>query len=237
MTRLDGNTWASYFRNYVIPKVNAFCDAVCDRVLPAFAPLEDEAEKAAQAELDRLEMQYFPDENGNSIEHAQRALEVGLSHYELMCDVRQSILNLATVALYHMHEQQLLYFHRKQLLHPSEEDCSNMINLKKLKSILMQNNIELEQMTSWSTIHELELVANVVKHAQGRSSQELWALRPELFTRAARGGCEASLPSMSVYTPLTGEDILISYEDVRKYQSAIVSFWLEFAASLATPKI
>lgn len=51
---LDGNFWSHYFDEIFIPRINAFCEVIINRVLPTFANIEREAEQVAQAEYERL---------------------------------------------------------------------------------------------------------------------------------------------------------------------------------------
>ncbi len=53
---------------------------------------------------------------------AEAAEQAGVSHYLLLDGIRQGMLNLFAAALYHSFEQQVMRFHRKQVLHPGEEN-------------------------------------------------------------------------------------------------------------------
>jgi hypothetical protein len=53
---------------------------------------------------------------------AESAQEVGLELYLQLTGVRQGVLNLFTASLYHLFEQQLMVFYRRQVLRANEEN-------------------------------------------------------------------------------------------------------------------
>jgi hypothetical protein len=153
--------------------------------MPAFDNIETEANEFTESEYERLgELPYDENEIDMSAS-AERAQEAGFEYFSALSSVRQTFLNLSVAALFHMFEQQLLCFHRRQVLHPSEENDIARIRTSELKKRLLSAGIDIESLQSWKDIHELELVANSVKHAEGRSSEELQGLRPDLFVRQA----------------------------------------------------
>jgi hypothetical protein len=77
-----------------------------------------------------------------------------------------------------------LYFHREQVLKSEEEDNISKIEFSEFKKILKSEGVDIESLKSWSKINELKLVADSVKHAEGRSSEELKKLRLDLFILA-----------------------------------------------------
>lgn len=227
---LDGHFWSYHFQEVFVPQINTFCDAIVGRLLPTFADVEKEADEVAQAEYKRLgslsDDEYTARDMGDA---AEQALEAGLTYYQALEDIRQSLMNLATVALYHIFEQQLLFFHRRQVLHPSEEDDNAKLRVGELKKRLLDSGIDIESLGSWSKVNELRLVANSVKHAEGTSSEQLRDLRPDLFVDPSLHDENLSrLSSSGVYLPLAGQDIYVTADDLEGYRSAVVMFWEEF---------
>jgi hypothetical protein len=232
---LDGHFWSRHFRQGFIPQVNAFCDAVINRVLPTFAGIAKEADDVAQAEYQRVgSLSATESEILDMADIAERAQEAGLVYYEALEGVRQSLTNLAAAALYHMFEQQLLLFHRKQVLHPSEEDNISKIKIGELKKRLLDGGLDIESLESWPKVDELRLVANCVKHAEGVSSEKLGKLRSDLFVHpASRDEDLARLSSSArVYLPLAGQDVYVTVDDFEAYRSAVVLFWEEFGNAI-----
>lgn len=228
---LDGHFWSYHFQAVFVPQINAFCDAIINRLLPAFADVDKEADEVAQTEYERLGS--LPaDEYGawDMGDVAEQALEAGLAYYQALEGVRQSVMNLAAAALYHMFEQQLLFFHRRQVLHPSEEDTISKLKMGKLKKRLRDGGLDIESLKSWPKVNELRFAANSVKHAEGTSSEELRKLRPDLFVDLSLKDENLSwlASSTRVYLPLAGQDIYVTADDLEDYRSALVLFWEEF---------
>jgi len=167
-----GHFWAETCGDVFSARISEFCTAIEARLLPAFDDLEGEADQAANAEWDRLSREADP-EWVDQAEVAERATEVGVAYYLSMQSVRQALINLSIAALYHLFEQQMLFFHRQQLLHPREENDASLINMRELMSRLALGGVDVHKMRSWPRIQELKAAANVVKHAEGRSADEL----------------------------------------------------------------
>lgn len=232
---LDSHFWSNYFQEVFVPQVSAFCDAIINRLLPTFAEIDKEADQATQAEYERLGSLpagvYTAWDMGDI---AEQALEAGLTYYQALEGVRQSVLNLAVAALYHMLEQQLMFFHRRQVLHPSEEDITSKLKITELKKRLLDGGIDIKSLESWSKVNELRLVANSVKHAEGASSEQLRKLRQDLFVNPSLQDENLSLSASTpkVYLPLAGEDIYVTSDDLEDYRSAVVLFWEEFGNAM-----
>lgn len=97
----------------------------------------------------------------------------------MMRSLRQTMLNLLATGLFHLAEQQLAVlgqdagFENRQPKSTTLEDV-----VKWYKSTL---RLDLRSLSEWPLIDELRLVANTAKHAEGKSSDDLRILRPELF--------------------------------------------------------
>ena len=233
MTMFDGQFWAGTFSNVFAKQTSGFCTTVEDRLLPTFDSLEAEADQVADDEWQRLG-QSVGSEDTDMADLAERATEAGVAYYMSMESVRQTLINLSVAALYHLFEQQLLFFYRRQVLHPREENDRDLIKIKVLKEKLASAGVDLEGLASWGKIEELRVVANTVKHAEGSSAEKLRDLRPDLFFDShLRGssGFESSSQS-HVYLPLAGEDIFLSIADLKHYCAALHEFWQELAGAI-----
>lgn len=235
MIGLDGNFWSQYFRRVNIQAVRAFERAVVDRVLPAFANLDTEADVVAAAEYERIGNLPSVDDFDDMASAAEEAQETGLAFYEEMSAVRQALLNLFAAALFHMVEQQLLLFHRRQLLRPDEEYNRALFSREKVQAGLAAAGIELKEFEPWLALNELELVANVTKHGDGPSADKLRVVRPDVLVPWMFKGQEGTMgrPSPYIRTPLTGDSVFVTIEDFRRYADTCVAFWEELAAALA----
>jgi hypothetical protein len=202
--------------------------------LPAFGDLAAEAEQMQDEALDRFN-KIPTGEDCDPSWPAAMAHEEALEHYLGMCAVRQTLLNAFTPILYHTWEQQLLAFHRRAVLHPSEEHEPKLLSLKVLDERLACNGLNLQSLTSWPIIEELKHVANTVKHADGPSAEIVKTRYPILFDNPALGDFDT--PKFTyrprVYSPLSGDDVYVREDDLRRYTGALITFWSEFANALA----
>jgi hypothetical protein len=82
-------------------------------------------------------------------------------------------------------------------------------------------------------LNELNLVANVIKHAEGRSAKELRAVRAQLFQHPVeRRLVLARFRPSIVSQPLTGESIYILRNDFEDYASQVDGFWSKLGTDL-----
>jgi hypothetical protein len=226
--------WGRHFRRVFIPHLRRLLEVLEVRFLPTLGTIEDEAsalqEKAYQ---DLCEM--LCDGNGDPSEFADAAQDLALEFYSGMTSVRQAVLNAYAPILYHTWEQQLLTFHRREILHPQEENDKRFMRWDVLIERLGQCGIVLEVLRSWATIDELRIVANAVKHADGTSADVLRERFPRYFDDPdlVEGITLRIGTKPRVYLPLSGDDIYLRLENLRRFVEALVEFWSEFEVALA----
>jgi len=209
---------------------------VLGRVLATFDDLDKEAEAVADQEWDRLMSLPGCEDGPDPGELAEQATERGLEYYQTLQGIRQGLLNVAAVWLYHLYEQQWHFFHRKEVLYPAEERCKELDKWRVFKNRLAEARVYVEKLPSWTKVDELRLAANTVKHGEGPSAEDLRNLRPDLFVPPwERDGTEGDSlwafplpPEM----PLAGEDMYVSAGDLGQYFSALLSFWREFGEAI-----
>lgn len=95
-------------------------------------------------------------------------------------------------------------------------------------------SLDVTKLPSWSCIRELRLVANAVKHGEGRSAKRLRKLRPELFVYPSFRKRGIGPRPSRIRTPLFGQDFYVTREDFARYHEASVSFWDELADHMGT---
>ena len=219
--------WVRWIRRNSIPELDTLGQVVKERILPTFSQLEEEANRFAEEEYQRLGASTTFAEDTDPGDVAESANEAGITYYQTMDGARQGILNLFAAAVYHLFEQQLLLFHRQELLGPAEENDSKLWDISEAKKRLRSHNIELGQFTSWARIR----VANVVKHADGDSARKLKMTRPDLFVHPElRDGVSRAIPPRwPVHHPIIGEGFYIDLDDFDSYLEAAVSFWKQMA--------
>lgn len=199
-------------------------------VISGFSDIEEEADAIQQETLRKLLSSWSgPDDDPEA--PYEFAWEAGGSFYLMAHGIRQGTINLYTVGLYHLFEQWLLMFHRRELLWPPDRESKNTLELAYVKKMLIKHyKIDLDSIESWPKIDELRLVANTVKHADGTACTKLKELRPDLFVSPHSEKDSISLPLAEVtrvYTPLAGNNFYITPEQFIEYVEAVKKFWGE----------
>ncbi len=233
MSWLNPQFWSDYFCKVFSKQISDFYSLFSGRVMLSFSNIETEAEAATEQEWQRL-MNHPADEYADMGTLAEQAEQIGISIFSTLEAMRQSMVNLAATALYHIFEQQILYFHRRQILHHSEQNNLKLINLKELKRRLSAAGVDYETFPSWKKVSELRSVANTIKHAEGQSASELRTVRPDLFEHPAvrKTPILERFGTPDVFMPLVGRDIYLTTDDLAAYRSCLCKFWEEFADAL-----
>ena len=219
-------------RNVFIYEIDLFANCLVDKVIPAFENLEEESKNVADREY-KVRASSFNSNKGLD-EVAEEAEGEAINYYVMMKNMLQGIINMFAVGLYHIFEQQLFFFHRKELLIRDEEDNINLLKIKKVLSHLENSGIDVKNFKSWKKIDELRHISNTVKHADGQSSEELKKLRPDLFYQPSflEGFDPRKLPPISVYKPLMGENFYITHQEFMLYVKDVKEFWYEMIEAL-----
>ncbi len=207
------------------------------RVLPAFEGIEAEAQAVADERWEEfMSAPATPDADPGDF--AESAEQAGVSDYLLMNGIRQGMLNLFAAALFHTFEQQVMLFHRKQVLHPSKENAPAFFRMSEFQKRLEALGIGIRAFSSWAKVEELRLVASTVKHAEGDSARKLHQQRPDIFQppEVPKICLIASRAARHVCMPLAGEDLYVSLKDVKEYRDAVLQFWEELADAIERGK-
>ncbi len=150
-----------------------------------------------------------------------------------LCNMKQSLLNMHAMTVYHLFEQQILEFHRREVLDFRKQHNNKLFNQNSFKQALSSKGIDITSFLSWATINELRLLANVVKHAEGSSSDELQLINPSLFgVEPIEKDILANDNSYRVFKPLSGDDIYVKEADIERYCTALKLFWSELTNAL-----
>lgn len=225
-------SWEPYIRKQLMRQAELFIDSVSNRLLPTFENTDKEASEVEEQELERL-YSCFGSPDTDPADLAERARDAGIDHYMMLEAVKQSLLNVAAVTLYHLFEQQLFVFLRREILHPSEENNVSLIKILVFKERCLRHGVDVEQFHSWPTINEMRLVANTVKHAEGTSANELRKIRPDLFINPILKDSEVRFSgNCRLYMPIGGEDLYLSVKDLDVYKRMIIDFWDTFIKAM-----
>jgi hypothetical protein len=230
---LNQTYWARVFQREFVKEAQTLVDVLEQRILPTFANIEQESELVSSETWNNFMSAPGTGDEDHS-ELADAATQMGVEHYMLLSGMRQGIVNMVTAALYHMFEQQMMLFLRRELLDLHEENNSKLFSTQEVEARLRKHGIDITKLGTWSIIDELREVANSIKHAEGRATKRLQTLRPDLFK-------EPGLPEFGqwhlhanrrVFQPLSGQDIYVSLEDVRSYRDAVCTFWQQLSDAM-----
>jgi len=225
---LNHHFWQRVFEKDFAPQLREIVDALDRRVLPGFDGIEAEA----QAHSEELwnEITSLPGTGDEDLsDFAEAAQEAGVDRYMLLDGIRQGIVNLFAASLYHAFEQQVISFLRKELLHPAEANDPQLFGIHEFRKRLLNHGIDVAALESWTVIDELRIVANTVKHAEGKSAQKLHELRPDFFRQAGfpELGEWVIRRKPRVFQPLVGKDLYVEPKDIRAYLASLMQFWDE----------
>lgn len=214
-------------------EIAVLCKIIDERLLPTFVSIEKEADAVSDEAWKRYNTDAGPDSDPATA--AEAAHDLGVSHYIAMVDAKQGLLNLFAVALHHLVEQQQITVLRQELILCGELVDSSL-NVAEFVKRLAYSDIKIESFDSWLEIEELRNVANAAKHAEGKSAKWLRNHRPEIFTPTCLRA-EAQLmqrPNRWLFQPLSGQDLFVTPDDLKRYFRAAESFWLEFEKALTS---
>lgn len=236
MIFFDGTFWSRHFCDVYVTHINRYCEILISRILSGFNSIAEEGDEIAERKLETIGKAVGPDADTGSLYEA--ALDYMIDSSIALYSVYQTILNSSLPILYHMYEQQLLDFYRRQLLPKYEEDNLKELSLHKVRQQLMTGGVDITTFASWTRMEELRLIANTVKHAEGKSAIELRKVRPDLFGQLVgdvKSGDNTSssgrIPS-SLRLPLSGRDLFVTIDDITTYQEAVVGFWHELGVAI-----
>jgi hypothetical protein len=99
--------------------------------------------------------------------------------------------------------------------------------------------IDVRVQDFWSDFRELQFVANVIKHGEGWSADELRKINPALFYHPGTPHDfiddlidDFDPPHLPVAAPLAGGDLYVTEQDYRRYVEAPTALWNWMAAQL-----
>lgn len=215
----NGYFWKDYFKNVFIPQIDIYQRCLIGKIIPSFQSIEQEAEKIEKDEFERLGNAPAFDCNGDMSNIAEKAQDKGIEYYVLMNDMKNDLIGLFCVALYHLFEQHIFMFYKKEILSPSKENNRKNMNWDELLKRFRSKGIRPELINAYSDIDTLRLISNTIKHGEGRSAAELKKLKPNYFRY---GKAELT----------TGKDLEIPLKDFIYYVEKSKDFWKELGAEI-----
>lgn len=223
--------WANRFQWDYTPQIDAFADSLSDRILPAFANIDQEGEQIAEKAYHESLSGYDDEPDDASL--AESAQDQAITYYETMYGIRQGIINMFAVGLWHLFEQQLADFVRHAILDNPRRPTKNP-DFTKTESLLRTEwGIDIALFESYAGVDELRLLANCAKHGDGASCTKLRGLRPALFSPFGKDiGADFGLGPLRVIAPLGGEALYLTPEGFKAYADAVKAFWTELSTKV-----
>lgn len=225
--------WPGHIRALFIPQIDRYAAVLTERVLPTFHNIDAEAGKLENETYERL-LSRSSSEDPDIASLAETATGEAADFLLMMWRMKQAQINLHTVGLYHLFEQQILELHRRWLLPLGGSNINAKIEIEDTKAELLKDGIDIEKFTAWAMVEELRLVANCAKHAEGSACKQLRTRRPDLLSHPSRrvDGLPWPDPDRVVLNPLGGENLYVDRRDFEEYVASLKSFWSNLATAL-----
>ncbi len=220
--------WRFYFHDIFIPQINALRSSLVERTLPSFDKLDEEANRIASDEYERLgSMPADEDSMTDMADLAEAAQEKAINYYIMMFQMKQGLVGLFAVGLYHLFEQQLFNFYNIAFRDRNDGLIIGSDGWKELKSKIQAEIIDLDVFEPYIKLELLRLICNVIKHAEGKAADKLKKLKPEYFM-PGKYDINLYVPDDVVIPaelPLAGNDLTIPVDDFTQYCEDVKSFW------------
>lgn len=173
-------------RRHALSLVTAYSHGFMIRVLAAFDNIEEEAEAAAEAYYEEKTNEPAWDDSGpDPSEIAEGAESLSERIYSDLEFVKGQVTGLAIGGLYHLWERQLKRFliggfadFDPPYMHPKAVWSADF---NKIVTMLAKWGWNVKSANFYTDLDYLHLVANVVKHGNGPSCNELMAKAPQMF--------------------------------------------------------
>ena len=227
LLKRNGKYYAAHFKNVFISQLDYFSRTLSEKLIPQFADVEGEAEELAEREYKRLGEFPATDDGIDLADLAEEARDAAIDYFVSMTRMKQAVLNVFGAGLYHLFEQQLKSFYTREL-----GEFKDSVDLKKIMAVFNDTGVDVQQFRNWKTLEELRLVANTIKHGEGRSAKQLRKVSSSLFENPLLGESFPQQSNQIIFQPLVGEDIYVRLEDFNRYISAVKGFWEQLSFEL-----
>jgi hypothetical protein len=216
-------------RRYALELVSAYSREFTSRVLAAFDNIESEAHAAEEAYYEnKMNEPAWDDSGPDASEIAEAAFDYGLSIYSDLEFVTRQIVGLTIAGLYHLWERLLKDFMIREFRHDHPPYVSpntvQKADFGKLVKIVSEFGWTIENEQFYSELDRLRLIANVIKHGDGLSCDELLKKAPELFRDFLHPWANAHR---------SAEDLSLSKDDFSRSVTAVQAFFQEFPERLS----
>ncbi|QOY52304.1 hypothetical protein [Candidatus Sulfurimonas baltica] len=203
-------------KNEMILGIDNLITTIETRLLPSFDNLEVEAQAAADKRLEELAETYGGAEDPSP--YYEEAYDTGGEYYVTYTEMKNDFLNMTTVWLYHLFEQ----------------DCNKIfsdtkwgIRKEKIASLSIST---ITPSNFYKINEELQHICDINKHGDGRAKEKLLVIRPDLI--------DSKIEKHFGDNPDTTTHTLknISLKQLKEYAEYMKSFWIELYEALQLKK-
>jgi len=179
---MDMNTKYKIIEARFIPQIKLLEKIFSYKIFSTFSDnvLEEEAKELGEQLIKDKDPEYVYED----------AIDIGIEYINTMYAAREGLVRQAIVWLWHLLEQQFIFFYR---LLPKKPSRGNSSANKKTESKINFNfscierkfreyGIDVKKFSCADDIDTLRLAANTIKHGAGKSKGELMKKRRDLFT-------------------------------------------------------
>lgn len=214
--------WEDVIPRMFLPKIAAFKNAIFDRILPTLDLIDNEAKQVEKDTYERLSLSASEYTDESDVEEA--SLNAAISHFEVLTETRQAVINAFVVAIAHLFEQQKHLLACNTLL---DSEPNSKKREERYRELLSGYEVNESGFFNLKKLEELKIVADAIKHGEGQSAERLRLLRPDLFVhpcvRHFPGPMEDILGP--IHRPLMGDDLFVQPEDLSGYLDAVDEYW------------
>ena len=182
----------------ILDKIETVYSTVKTRLLPTFDSIDNEAKEIENERLKELGQRFNPDYMDES-DVFDDAFHKGVDHYIVHTEMKKEFIKSAVTWIFHLFEK----------------DCTYIFETKDgntKKDLLTSLSIDTAKGSSWYKCNnELRLLANSIKHGEGRSLDELKLERPDYFN--------------STISFLSNNDIELTIDNLEEYVNEMKKFW------------
>jgi hypothetical protein len=215
-------------RRYTLDLVRAYSHGFTTHILSGFDDIEADADAAASAYFEEQMNQPTgydgPYDDPGAV--ADDAQEHGFSVYSDLEFVRTEVTALAVAGLYHLWERLLKNFLVREFEPydpPIATDKLRRAEFVILGDILIKHGWDIKGRDFYDDLDTLRLVANVVKHGDGKSCDDLLEKAPQMFH---------DFGNLCMNDRRGADHLELRKEDFLRFVAAVLGFFEQFPERL-----
>ncbi|MBK1625510.1 hypothetical protein [Afifella marina] len=223
------------FRVSLIEQHDFYVREARSRLLSRFENIEADADRAANAWLEEGGRWFNPDDDPGR--YYEVANDVGIQHYQMLCDMREQTRLSVVAGMYHQWDKQLRDWLVREIQHWHRGDCVPAKvwggDFIRIVDLLESFGWPVRRADYFKSLDACRLVVNVYKHGEGPSLQDLKRRYPE-YLHDPFGGEGSSLSNVALrdHTALRVDD-----HQFQGFDGAIRAFWGDVPESVFSSSI